>query len=80
MQCLSHFRSVDVSSLHSNTASSRMARALKTVMMLLLSLMGEGADFGRESKLSEPERTVLRARWNCEELVARTGLKSRLHR
>jgi predicted DNA-binding transcriptional regulator AlpA len=33
-----------------------------------------------DGKLPEPERTVLWARWDYEELVARTRLKSRLHR
>jgi predicted DNA-binding transcriptional regulator AlpA len=32
-----------------------------------------------DGKLPEPERTVLWARWDYEELVARTRLKSRLH-
>jgi predicted DNA-binding transcriptional regulator AlpA len=33
-----------------------------------------------DGKLPEPERIVLRARWDYEELVARTRLKSKLHR
>jgi predicted DNA-binding transcriptional regulator AlpA len=34
----------------------------------------------RDGKLPDPERTFLFTRWNYEELVARTRLKSRLHR
>jgi hypothetical protein len=32
----------------------------------------------QDGKLPQPERTVLGARWDYEELVARTRLKSRL--
>jgi predicted DNA-binding transcriptional regulator AlpA len=34
----------------------------------------------QDGKLPEPERTVPWARWDYQELVARTRLKSRLHR
>jgi predicted DNA-binding transcriptional regulator AlpA len=33
----------------------------------------------QDGKLPEPERTVLPARWDYEELVARTRLKSKFH-
>ena len=33
-----------------------------------------------DGKLPEPERTVLWTRWDCEKLIARTRLKSSLHR
>jgi len=33
-----------------------------------------------DGKLPEPERTVLWTRWDCEKLIGRTRLKSRLDR